>query len=186
MSLDLYLTRTINSLAGETSWIDWVFLTLSNPDALWLPGILLGIYWIWQWPREALIAAPVLGGLIGLVDFVGAQLKHLVARPRPCMSIVDMHQLQACGNHFSFPSNHAANTATVAAFLQVLYPRSRWVSWPLVALVGLGRVYIGAHYVTDVVGGWLIGGFIGLGAAWLLLHWLPFRREAPLPTHSTT
>ena len=186
MSLDLFLTRAINGFAGETSWVDWTFLTISNPNMLWLPATLLGMYWIWQWPREAFIAAPVMMGFIGVDDFIGAQLKHMVARPRPCLSIADLHQLQACGNHFSFPSNHAANTAAAAAFLQVLYPRSGWVSWPIVALVGLGRVYIGAHYVTDVVGGWMIGGFLGTGVAWLLLHWPPFRQQVLSPSHSSS
>lgn len=186
MSLDLFLTRTINGFAGETSWIDWAFLTLCEPNTLWLPAILLGIYWIWQWPREAVVAAPVMTASIGLVDFLGAQIKHLVARPRPCFSIADLHRLQACGGNFSFPSNHACNTATAAAFLQVLYPRSGWVSWPIVALVGLARVYIGAHYVTDVIGGWIIGGFCGTGAAWLLLQWPPFRQQVLLPSHSSS
>ena len=114
MGLDLFLTRAINDFAGETSWIDWTFLTLCEPDTLWLPCILLGSYWIVRWPREALVAAPVMTVLIGLVDFIGAQIKHVVARPRPCVSIAELHRLQACGGHFSFPSNHALNTATVA------------------------------------------------------------------------
>lgn len=186
MGLDLFLTRAINDFAGETSWIDWAFLTLCEPDTLWLPSFLLGSYWIVRWPREALVAAPVMTVLIGLVDFIGAQIKHAVARPRPCFSIADLHRLQACGGHFSFPSNHALNTATVAAFLQVLYPRSGRVSWPIVGLVGLARVYLGAHYVTDVLGGWIIGGLCGTGAAWLLLQWPPFRQQEPLPSHSSS
>ena len=185
MSLDLFLTRALNDFAGETSWDNWTFLALSDPGMLWLPGILLGAYWVTRWPREALVAAPILTGLIGLVDFIGAQLKHLFARPRPCFSMADLHLLQTCGKHFSFPSNHAINTATAAAFLQVLYPRSGWVSWPIVALVGLARVYIGAHYVTDVLGGWIIGGCFGTGAAWLVLHWLPFRQKVLLASHSS-
>ena len=78
MSWDLFLTRAINGLAGETSWLDWTFLTLCEPDTLWLPSILLGSYWVARWPREALVAAPVMTALIGLVDFIGARIKHLV------------------------------------------------------------------------------------------------------------
>ena len=131
------------------------------------------------------VAASVRTELIGLLDFIGARIKHLVARPRPCLSIADLHHIQACGRNFSFPFKHAINTAA-AAFLQVLYPRSGWVSWPIVALVGLARVYIGAHYVTDVIGGWIIGGFFGTGAAWLLLQWPLLRQQVLLPSHSSS
>lgn len=180
MSWDESLTGVINSFSGQSPLLDWLALTLSSPSMLWAPGLLLTGYWVWLSWREALIAAPVFGGAIGLLDFIGAQLKHLVARPRPCMVMPDLHQLQACGKVFSFPSNHAVNTATAAAFLQVLYPRSGWISWPLVGAIGLTRVYIGAHYVTDVLGGWVLGGVCGAGVGWLLLQWPRFRKQVSL------
>ncbi|HEY3474697.1 MAG TPA: phosphatase PAP2 family protein [Anaerolineales bacterium] len=176
MNWDVFLTRAINELAGRYSWSDWVFLTLSDPDKLWLPGILLGSFWLWRFPREALIGAPILAVSIGILDFIGAQLKYLAARPRPCVSLADLVHLQACGKTFSFPSNHAVNTAAAAAFFQVLYPRSGGVSWPIVGLIGMGRIYIGAHYVSDVIGGWMIGGLCGAGIAWLLLRGPRFRQ----------
>jgi undecaprenyl-diphosphatase len=185
VSWDEVLLRAINGPAGQSSWLDWLALALSEPDTLWLPGILLGGYWIWLSWREALIGASVLTGSIALLDFIGAQVKHLIARPRPCMTLPDLHQLQACGKTFSFPSNHAINTAAAAAFLQVLYPRSGWITWPLVGLVGLARLYIGAHYVTDVVGGWLLGGLGGAGIAWLLFQW-PWFRQRVLPPMAST
>ena len=185
MEVDAFLTRSISELAGRSSVMDWLFLYVSEPDALWLPGILLGMYWLWRSPREGLIGGSILAASIGLLDFIGAQVKHLVARPRPCMSMPDLYHLQACGKNFSFPSNHAINTATAAAFLQILYPRSGWISWPIVGLVGVARVYIGAHYVTDVLGGWLIGGLCGAGIAWLLLHWPQFRQRVLSPMVST-
>lgn len=175
MSLDESLFCAINGLAGQSVWLDQVALALSRSSLLWVPCILLVGYWFWLSWREALLAAPVLAASIGLLDFVGARIKDLVARPRPCMALPDIHQIEACGKTFGFPSNHAINTATAAAFLQMLYPRSGWVSWPLVGLIGLSRVYIGAHYVTDVLGGWVIGGLLGAGAAWALLRYSRFR-----------
>ena len=179
MSVDESLVRAINGLAGQSDWIDGLALGLSNSGLLWVPGILLTGYWLWVSWREALLGAPVLAAAIGLLDFFGARIKDFAARPRPCMALLDIHQIEACGKTFGFPSNHAINTATAAAFLHVLYPRSGWVSWPLVGLIGLSRVYIGAHYVTDVLGGWVIGGLLGAGAAWALLRYFrAFRREA--------
>lgn len=178
MNWDEALFRAINGLAGQSTTLDWMALTLSNAGLLWVPGTLLAVYWLWLSWREALLAAPLLAASIGVLDFIGARIKDLVARPRPCMSLSDIQHVEACGKVFGFPSNHAINTATVAAFLQVLYPRSGWVAWPLVFLVGLARVYIGAHYVTDVIGGWVIGGLAGAGVALILRQWPTFRRKA--------
>jgi membrane-associated phospholipid phosphatase len=182
MSWDESFFRAINSLAGQSAWVDQVALSLSNSSLLWAPCILLVCYWLWLSWREVLLCAPVLAATIGIADFLGARLKHLVARPRPCMSLLNIQHVEAaCGKVFSFPSNHAINTAVAASFLQVLYPRSGWVSWPLVGLIGLSRVYIGAHYVTDVMGGWVIGGLLGAGAAWLLLLYSPLRFSRKKP-----
>lgn len=175
MNLDESLFRAINGFAGQSAWLDQWALNFSNPGLLWVPCLLMTGYWLWLSWREALLAAPVLAASIGLLDFLGARIKDLVARPRPCMVLPDIRQIEACGKTFGFPSNHAINSATAAAFLQMLYPRSGWVSWPLVGLIGLSRVYIGAHYVTDVLGGWVIGGLLGAGAAWLLLRYSRFR-----------
>jgi undecaprenyl-diphosphatase len=86
---------------------------------------------------------------------------------------------------YSFPSNHALNTAAAAAFLQVLYPTSGWISWPIVALVGFSRVYVGAHYVSDIFASWLMGGLSGAAVAWLLLQWPQFRQRVLSPMVST-
>jgi len=73
-----------------------------------------------------------------------------------------------CGGSFSMPSNHAVNSSTAVAFLVVLYPSLGWVLWPLMALIGLSRVYVGAHYVTDVLVGWAIGLVLGGCVAYFL------------------
>jgi undecaprenyl-diphosphatase len=174
MAIDEALFRAINGLAQQLPMADWFMLALAQPSNLVLPGLLVFAYWMWLDKRAAVVGSVVLGGVILLNDFIGAQVKHLVARPRPCRLLEGVHQLTGCGGTYSFPSNHAMNTAAAAAFVQVLYPSSGWVTWPLVALIGFSRVYVGAHYVTDVLGAWVLGAAIGTVAGLVLLRWPVF------------
>lgn len=180
MNWDVSLFHAINGLAGRSFVADWTMVALAGPTSLLVPGALAFGYWLWVNRREALIGTTGLACLILLGDQLGAQVKQLVGRVRPCHLLSGVHQLVGCGGTFSFPSNHALNTAAAAAFAQVLYPVTGWVTWPLVAVIGFSRVYVGGHYVTDVLGGWVLGGLLGAGAALLLIRWSLFR-----PTHRT-
>jgi undecaprenyl-diphosphatase len=172
---DAALFHAINGLAGRSDLIDGIMLALARPSSLIFPAILGFGYWFWINRRQALVGAAVLGGLILFADLIGAQVKHLVERARPCWVLHGVHQLVGCGGTFSFPSNHAANTAAIAAFLQILYPQTGWVSWPLIVVIGFSRVYVGAHYMTDVAGGWVLGAVLGSGIALVLARRKVFR-----------
>lgn len=183
MNWDDSLFLAINGLAGGVPAADNFFLFLSRRSSLYIPIVVFGVYWVWSNWREALIGGGTLAGVVGLVDFLGGELKWVFERVRPCHALSQAVIVGSgkCGVLYSFPSNHAMNTAAAAAFLHVLYPKSGWVTWPVVALVGFSRVYVGAHYVTDVLGGWVIGGCCGAGVAWLLLQWPKFRRRSVPP-----
>lgn len=185
MSLDESLFFAVNGLVGKSSAVDQFFLSIGHPSTFYIPAALAIGYWIWKSLREAIVGGAGLAAAVGLSDFLGGQLKWVFERVRPCNAFDTIARIEAsgCGGLFSFPSNHAINTAAAAAFIHVLYPKSGWVSWPIVALIGFARVYVGAHYVTDVLGGWIMGGTIGGGIAWLLLQW-PIFRKKPEPTLS--
>jgi undecaprenyl-diphosphatase len=109
----------------------------------------------------------VLGSTVGGA-LLNSMLKHFVGRPRPT---VVPHLTEASAP--SFPSGHAMLSAIVYLTLGALLAQlteSRWlkayllsVSLALSFLVGLSRVYLGVHYLTDVLGGWMAG------LAWALL-----------------
>jgi membrane-associated phospholipid phosphatase len=107
-------------------------------------------------------AAVVLAGCMG---WAAAQaVKALVVRARPDALLADVVSREGAQG-LGFVSGHAAiATAVAAALWPYLRSRGRVASVGLVALVGIGRVYAGAHLPVDVLGGVAIGALAGLAA----------------------
>jgi membrane-associated phospholipid phosphatase len=97
-------------------------------------------------------------------------LKNLFGRARPENIIV-------ASDFGSFPSGHVANAATIAVVLGVIVPRV-WV-WVLGAvytvLMAVSRTYLGAHWLSDTVGGLLVG--VGVALVLWAVFAAPLERE---------
>lgn len=92
-------------------------------------------------------------------------LKEWVGRLRPCHELFDVRLLVDCGGGKSFPSSHAVNAGTIAIVVSFFYPRALWGMIGLALLMAYSRVYVGVHYPSDVLGGLVLGGMWGWGAA---------------------
>jgi undecaprenyl-diphosphatase len=142
---------TVSALGGTAGM---AVLTVRAAGALWWRGR----------PRDAAVV---------VAAFVGAELlvvgfKDLWARARPPEAL---HLVPV--SDYSMPSGHSVESVAVLGMLAVVIWRSTGsgrlratgvaVTLVPIAVIGLSRLYLGVHWFTDVLAGWL------LGAAWLAL-----------------
>jgi undecaprenyl-diphosphatase len=147
----------------RTPWVTViakVLTWLGSSIVLWPVVIAAGLGLWWRrrrWLPAALPAMALAGAWAG-----GLLIKGLVARPRPPASyrLVVVHGL-------SYPSQHAAQALATWGMLALMLMAGRRVrTRALLALgaaaiafvVGLTRIYLGAHWMTDVLGGWALAG----------------------------
>lgn len=173
---DGLVVRSVHLNAVHPPLTEWILALTSLADT--------GVVLVVTIALAALLAllrhwhgALVLGLSVALTHGIVDVAKQVVSRPRPA-------DAYAVGDPsgFSFPSGHSATSVALYATAALIAARALSgsarvavaVAGALVVLaVGASRVYLGAHYPTDVVAGWLIG------AAVVLASWAAVSRLRP-------
>ncbi len=127
--------------------------------------LLLAILW---WGVSWKLGAKLFAVLV-LSVYVNALIKELVAEPRP-FDYADFESVTRPGE-FSFPSGHAQHAALFWTLVATHF-RKRWVTLgaaTMAFLIGFSRMYLGVHFPTDVLAGWLLVGLVGLPVLYLAL-----------------
>ncbi|MER6350188.1 phosphatase PAP2 family protein [Streptomyces sp. NPDC001595] len=171
LSLDGDVARTTHRWAVAESGLTQAFRILT--DWIWDPvtmRLLCGVVVVWLlWRTRTWWTALWLAVTVALGTLVQQALKAAVGRARPVWpDPVDS------AHYAAFPSGHAMTATVVCGLLLWLLHRhgvSR-VVWRTavtaavvsVAGVGLTRVWLGVHWLSDVVGGWLLGAALVAGA----------------------
>jgi membrane-associated phospholipid phosphatase len=149
---DAHRVHWLNEAVRVVTWLGSSVVVV--PLAAALGGWLLLRRRDW---RPLVMLGCALGGAIGTY----AVVKWIVGRPRPAMSTWLGHFTGS-----SFPSGHATQVAACFAMAALVLstgasPRRRVVVWGVAAavtvVVGLSRLYLGAHWLSDVLAGWAVG-----------------------------
>ena len=149
--------------------------------ANWAVPVFIGIVLVWfvvGWilgrpteRRGAVLALLASGGAL----LVNQVLIRIWDRPRPFTAHPHaVHVLVSPSTDSSFPSDHAAAAMAIAVAVFLLHRRIGFVVLALAVLVCFARVYVGAHYPGDVLGGAAIGAIVTL-VLWRPLAFIPTR-----------
>ena len=163
--LDTALFRWINT-GQQNAFFDALMPFVTEAGHWQVPILVAWTSMLLFGGRRGRVAALLVVPLLALSDQLSSNLlKDLLARPRPCTTLADVHLLVGCSSSYSLPSSHAANFGAAALHLSWFYPRLFPVLGGLALLVGYSRVYVGVHYPGDV----LVGQVIAIATAALLL-----------------
>jgi undecaprenyl-diphosphatase len=176
VSFDKAANQTVHDHAREPV-TGWAFVITALGSSYVLIGVALaaalGLALRGRWRSAlALIVA------YAVTDATVAVVKLVVERPRP-----DANLTEAGG--FSFPSGHSAMSMAVYGCLAFALARAcrgfprvacALVGAAIVAAIGLSRIYLGVHYPSDVLAGWITGAAIFIGT-WLVATRLRIARE---------
>ncbi|HEY0778284.1 MAG TPA: phosphatase PAP2 family protein [Gemmatirosa sp.] len=142
---------------------EWI-TRIGEPAVVFMFAVLVAVWLWWTGARRGaamLVAAPASAILVFNL------IKQLVHRARPAGGLL----LRAAT--YSFPSGHAAVSAAAFGTLGLVLAREGRLSRPIAGLlavgcplvIGLSRIYLGAHWATDVLAGWCLGAAIAAIAA---------------------
>ncbi len=146
-----------------------IFLLLNDPGIDYVAVIVPTLLYVWFRRRRQIpwaIIAVLLALLMGSMTIPFTHQYGL--RERPFVSIttaiIDPEWRKVWMLFPTFPSGHLRETVGLSIVLAYFWPAARWPVAAYAALVAITRLYLGAHYPTDVAAGGLIGAMSGLVA----------------------
>jgi len=160
MDFELEIIVWLQSFRSDFFDALFQFFTMFGEELV-IIGILGFIYWCYDKKTGEQIGITVFISLV-----LNSVIKTVVQRQRPYLidSRIDNVRPSTSGG-YSFPSGHTQGAASVFGSLAI-WMKKRWltvVSTVIIVLVAISRMYIGVHFLSDVI----VGGLLGIGIAYL-------------------
>lgn len=147
----MQMVRAVVSLRGE--FLDGIFRVLAYGDSPYFVFILVASVWVgfsYRWGLRLFY-------LLVIDSLVNMLCKELFGWSRPCVDMPGIGMI--CPKSFGFPSG-GAQMAMLLGGLLIYSWRTRaawWVGIGYILVLSFSRIYLGAHYPLDILGGWVIG-----------------------------
>ncbi len=159
--MDVWAFLYFNLHGSRPVWLDRMMMGLTQVGN-GITALVIGL--ILFFARERLAAYELVLGTLTLwivVEF----LKAVVRRPRPVTRVSQARVVGYPASGLSFPSGHTSQVFFMATLMTQYFHTSIWVTFLLYTvalLVGITRMYVGAHYPRDVLAGAILGSTWGL------------------------
>jgi undecaprenyl-diphosphatase len=153
-STDYGLFSAINGLAGQSAVLDAIMVDSAKYLPVVFALVLVALWLTWKPQNQR---GAFLGGASALLALgIGQLVGHALPRPRPYL-VHSVNLLISRSVDTSFPSDHATLGFAVAVMVWQYNRRVGGVLLILAFILAFSRVYVGAHYPSDVLGGAVLG-----------------------------
>jgi len=162
IKVDATISSIINNSGSSLTDDFMIWMSMYGREVVWsMVIVFMSIFAGWKGKKIALIL--VISFLI--IIPLNTLFKNFFERPRPPVETQEIHIFQE--TDFAYPSGHASIVTAGALTLIILYRREKELILSIIlaceaALVCISRIYLGDHYLFDVIGGILLGAGISL------------------------
>ena len=150
--LDVFVLQTINH-SFHNFYTDLLAFNLSYMGVIYFWVIVMILLYLFGGQKAKSVAKRMFIVLV-LVVIVSVLLKELILRPRPYTQLTGLIVLDP-QTDYSFPSGHTIIATSMSYVLAKEY--NKYILMIIPVIVALTRLYMGVHYPSDVMGGFLIG-----------------------------